>query len=134
MLLFLVTPCLVLVVQPCMEGIEIKKKLQSPLIFFVVFGFAFLFHLLFLLSLTPIMGIFYCLNYTLLLLHLITTQLVSHLSLSSTIFSISTLIISIFYCLNYILLLLHLIIRHLVIDFYNNYVIKICPRQLVWFK
>ena len=64
--------------------------------------------------------VFYCftvLIYTLLLLYLITTHLVSHLSLSSVVFIISTLIISIFYCLNYTLLLLHLFITHLVIDF-----------------
>ena len=64
------------------------------------FFFAFLFHLLFLLSLTLINGIFYCLHYTSLLLHLITTHLVSHLSLSSFISSISKLIIGIFYCLD----------------------------------
>ena len=85
----------------------------SPHGFFV----AFLFHLLFLLSLTLINGIFYCLHYTSLLLHLITTHLVSHLSLSSFISSISKLIIGIFYCLDWILLLLHLVITHLVIDF-----------------
>ena len=79
--------------------------------------FAFLFHLLFPLSLMLIIGIFYCLNYTLVLLHLITTHLVSHLSLSSIVFIISTLIIGIFYCLNYTSLLLHLFITHLVIDF-----------------
>ena len=42
-------------------------------------------------------SIFYCYNYTLLLLHLIITHLVSHLSLSSIVFIISTLIIGIFY-------------------------------------
>ena len=61
--------------------------------------FAFLFHLLFSLSLTLIIGIFYCLNYTWLLLHLITTHLVSHLSVSSLVFINSTLIIGIFYFL-----------------------------------
>ena len=71
----------------------------------------------FVLSLTLIIRIFYCLNYTSLLLHLITSHLVSHLSLSSLIFSISALIIDIFYCLDCISLLLHLIITHLVIDF-----------------
>ena len=70
-------------------------------VFFFFFFFAFLFHLLFLLSLTLIIGIFYCLNYTSLLLHLITTLLVSYLSLSSIIFSISALIIGIFFCLDY---------------------------------
>ena len=80
-----------------------------------VFVFEFLCHLLFSLSLTLIIGIFYCLNYTLLLLHLITTHLVSDLPLSSTDFIISTLIIGIFYCLDYTSLLLHLFITHLVI-------------------
>ena len=93
--------------------------------------FLFLFHLLFSLSLTLIIGIFYCLNYTSLLLHLIITHLVSHPTLSSIIFIISTLIIDIFYCPNYISLLLHLIITHLVNTFYNNYAIRICPRQLL---
>ena len=74
-------------------------------------------HFLQCLSLALIISIFYCLNYTLLLLHLITTHLVSHLSLSSIIFSISALIIGIFYSLDCISLLLNLIITHLVIDF-----------------
>ena len=95
-----------------------------------LFVFAFLFHQLFVLSLTLIIGIFYCLNYTLLLLHLITTHLVSHLSLSSIVFIISMLIISIFYCLNYTSLLLYLFITDLVIDFIIT-VINICPRQLL---
>ena len=42
------------------------------------------------------------------------------------------LIIGIFDCLNYTLRLLHLI-THLVNIFYNNYVINICPGQLLWF-
>ena len=87
---------------------------------FVCF-FVFLFHLLFSLSLALITGIFYCLNYTLPLLHLITTHLASHLSLSCIVFIISKLIIGIFYCHNYTSLLLHLILTHLVIDF-----IKLC--------
>ena len=95
--------------------------------------FAILFHLLFSLSLTLIIDFFYCLNYTSLLLHLITINFVSHFSLSSIIFTISILIIGIFYCLNYTLLLLHLTITHLVNIFYNNYVINRCPRQLLWF-
>ena len=82
-----------------------------------IFFFAYLFHVLFSLSLTPIISLFYCLNYTLLLLHLITTHLVSHLSLSSIVFIISKLIICIIYCLNYTSLLLHLFRTHLVIDF-----------------
>ena len=51
--------------------------------------FAFLFHLLFSLSLTLINSIFYYLNYTSLLLHLIATHLASNLSISSIIFIIS---------------------------------------------
>ena len=82
--------------------------------FFLDFLFAFLFHLLFSLSLTLIIDSSYCLNYTLLLLHLITSRRVSHLSLPSIIFNISTLIIGIHYCLNCISLLGHLIITHLV--------------------
>ena len=78
------------------------------------FCFPFLFHLLSSLSLTLTISVFYCLNYTSLLLYLMSTHLVSHLSLSSIIFSISTLTIGNFYCLNYISLLLHLIITHLV--------------------
>ena len=81
-----------------------------PVVLFLsFFFFEFLFYLLFSLPLTLIIGVFYCLNYTSPLLHLISTHLVSHLSLSSIIFSISTPIISIFYCLNYILLLLYLL-------------------------
>ena len=95
--------------------------LSFPLFFFLFlfffFVFAFLFHLLFLLSLTLIIGIFYRLNHTSLLLYLITAHIVSHLSLSSIIFSISVLIIDIFYCLDCISPLLHLIITHLVIYF-----------------
>ena len=58
--------------------------------------FAFLFNLLFPLSLTLIIGNFYWFNYTSLLLHLITTHLVSHLSLSSIIYIFSTIIITLF--------------------------------------
>ena len=60
---------------------------------------------------------FYVSHYTQLLVHLITVHLASHLSLSSIVFIISTLIISMFYCLNYTSLLLHLFITHLLIDF-----------------
>ena len=102
-------------------ALTLSLQLLSPLLFYVCFCcccwgfFAFLFHLLFPLSLMLIIGILYCLNYTLLLLHLITTHLVSHLSLLSIVFIISML--NIFYCLNYTSLLLHLFITHLVIDF-----------------
>ena len=53
-------------------------SLQSLFVcfFFSVCFFAFLFHLLFSLSLTLIIGIFYCLDYTSLLLHLFITHLV----------------------------------------------------------
>ena len=86
------------------------------LLFFGGF-FAFLLHLLFSLSLLLIIGIFYCINYNSLLLYLITTHFVSHLSLASIVLIISTLIIGIFCCLNYTSLLLHLFTTHLVIDF-----------------
>ena len=116
-------------------ALTLSLQLLSPLFWFFFFFLfsAFLLHLLFSLSLTLIIGIFYCLNCTSLILHLITTHLVSHVSLSSIIFIISKLIIGIFYCLNYTSLLLHLIITHLVNIFYNNYVINICPRQLLGF-
>ena len=51
----------------------------------------------------------------------------------SIIFIISTLIICIFYCLKYTSLLLRLIITHFINAFYDNYVINICSRQLLWF-
>ena len=89
------------------------------------FFFVFLFHVLFSLFVAVVIAIFYCFNYTSLLLHWITTLLISHLTLSSIISIISTLIIGIFYCLTYASLLLHLIITHLVNTFYNNQVINI---------
>ena len=102
-----------------------------PLVLFCLcFFLVFLSHLLFSLYLTLIIGIFYCLNYTSLLLRLITTHLVSNLSLS-VVFISSMLIIGIFYCLNDTSLLLHLIVTHLVNIFYNNYVINICPWLLL---
>ena len=55
---------------------------------FLPFFSAFPFHLLFSLSLTLIISIFYCLDCTSLLLHLITTHLVSH-SLFHLLFSLS---------------------------------------------
>ena len=71
-------------------------------------------------------------NINSLLPHLITTHLVSHLSLSSIFIIISTLIISIFYCLDYTSLLFHLFRTNLVEHTsYNNYIINICPRQLL---
>ena len=91
-------------------------RFNHSVTFFVVV-FAFLFHLSCLFSLTLIIDIFNCLSHTSLLLHVITTHLVSHLPLSSIIFSISALIIGIFYCIDRISLLLHLIITLLVIDF-----------------
>ena len=99
----------------------------SAFVFFCFCFFAFLFYVLFSLSLTPTIGFFYCLNYTSLLLRLITTHFIPHFSLSSITFIISALI-NIFYCLSYTSLLLHL-----VNTFYNNYVVNLCPRQLLWF-
>ena len=61
-------------------------------LFFLLLLFAFHFDLLFSLSLMLIIGISYCLNYTLLLLHLIITHLISHLSLSSIVFITSVII------------------------------------------
>ena len=76
-----------------------------------------MYHLLFSFSLKLIIDIFYCPNYTFLLIHLFITYPASHLSLSSIVFIISTLIIGIFYCLDYTSLLLNLFITYLVIDF-----------------
>ena len=96
---------------------------KSPPLFLSVFCccccccFSFLFYVLILLSLTLIVGIFYWFIYTLLLPHLITTQFVTHFSLSSIIFIVSTPNIGIFHCLNYTFVLLYLFITHLVIDF-----------------
>ena len=95
--------------------------------FFLCFFFIYYIHYL-----TLIINICHCLNYTLLLLHLITTHLVSHLSLSSIIFIVTMLIISIFYCLNYIKTITSSHFNTPCNRFYN-YVIKICPRQLLWF-
>ena len=103
--------------------------------FFCYFLFlAFLFHLLFSLFLALIIGIFYCLNWILLLLHLITTHLVSHLSHSSIVFITFALIISTHLLLSY----LHFAITSSLYNttcngFYNNYLINIWPRQLFWF-
>ena len=121
-----------------------KNPLKSPLHYslrqpFVLFCFCLIlrfsvicyFHYLWyqlLASFTVLMTLrYYFISY------FMTVHLVSHLSLSSIILIISTLIISIFDCLNYTSLLLHLIITHHVNKFYNNCVIKICLRQLLWF-
>ena len=71
----------------------LSLELASPLCSSLLFVFAFLFHPLFSLPLALIINIFYCLNNTLLLLHLIITYLVN--------------------------------------TFNNNYVINICPKQLL---
>ena len=58
-------------------ALNLSLYLLSPLSFIsVVSLLSFLFHQLFSLSLTLSIGIFYCLNYTLLLLHLFITNLV----------------------------------------------------------
>ena len=106
-----------------------ELKIDYIVIYFILFFllfFVFLFHVLFPLSLALIISIFYCLNYTLVLLHLITTHLVSYLSLSSIVFIISTLIISIF-------AITSPLYYAPCNRFYINYVISICPRQLLWF-
>ena len=58
--------------------LSIYNPRRHALICWVFFFFSFLFHLLFSLSLTLIIGIFYYLNYTSLSLHLITTHLYFH--------------------------------------------------------
>ena len=120
-------------------AITLSLQLLSPLVVFCLclfvcfcFFFSSLFHLLFSLSLTLIIGIFYYLNYASLLLYLIITHLVSHLSLSSIIFIISTLIIGIFYCL----ITFRYYLSHYNTPcnrFYNNNVTNIYPKQLLWF-
>ena len=118
---------------------KIKEALHinpsSFLSCFFFYLFTFFFHLLFSFPLTLI-SIVYCLNYTSLLLHLVTTHLLSHLFFSSVVFIISMVIVGIIYCLNNISLLLHLIITHLVIDFIITIITMIinrCPRQLLCF-
>ena len=77
-------------------GLTLSLQLLSPFALFCLclFNWFFLFlrfsFLLFSISLTLIIGIFYSLNYTSLLRHFITTLFVSHLSLSSIVFFIST--------------------------------------------
>ena len=93
-------------------------------LFFSVFV-CLLFVCLFCVSLSSFIFIISDTNYQHLLLsrlHFTITSshykhLVSHFSLSSIVFIISTLIIGMFYCLNCISLLLHLIATHLVTDF-----------------
>ena len=60
-------------------ALTLSLQLLSPLVLFCLcffFFFTFLFHLSFAVSLKLITGIFYCLNYTSLLIHLIITHLV----------------------------------------------------------
>ena len=52
--------------------------------------------------------------------------------LSSIVFIISTLVIGTFYCLNYTLLLLPSLYNSSCNRFYNNHVINICLRHLLW--
>ena len=66
----------------------LSSKLASPVCLLLFWFFTYLFHLLFSLSVTLTIGIFYCLNQTLLLVHLIITHLVLHRTLSSIIFII----------------------------------------------
>ena len=105
-------------------ALTLSLQLLSPLVLFCLSLFLLLWSffsvsilsIIFIIS-DIIISIFYCLYYTSLLPHLITTHFVSHLSVSSIIFIISMLIISFFYCFSYTSLLPHLSITHLVIDF-----------------
>ena len=105
----------------------------TPLFLFVFVFSLSLLHLLSLLSLTLIIGIFYCFNYIccyfVSLEHTLYHTFPFHLLFSLY----PTLIIDIFYCLNYTSVLLDLIITHLVNTFYDNYVIVLCPRQFLRF-
>ena len=78
-------------------NLKLELKIKETLDIFV---FDFLSSITLVISLALIIDVLSCLNYTSLLLHLITTHQVSHLSLLSIVFNISTLIINIFYCLN----------------------------------
>ena len=82
-------------------------------------------------SLTLIIGICYCFNcihyYFISLQYTLCHTFPFHILFSLY----PTLFIGTFYCLNYASLLLDIIITHLVNTFYNNYVINICPRQLL---
>ena len=103
----------------------------SDTLFLFGFVFPYLFHVFFSLSLTLIISIFCCLNYNSLSFHLITINLVSHLSISSIIFITSLPVICIFYCLDYTLLLLHPIITQFVNIFYDNCIINICHKAII---
>ena len=113
---------------------KIIDKANSNCFCLFVCLFLFLFHLLFLLSLMLIIGIFYCLNFTLLLLHFITRHLVLHLSFFICYFQNP--------CTNHrhiLLSWLHFVITSSLYNtscnrFYNNYVVNIYPRQLLWFN
>ena len=69
-------------------ALTLLLQLPSSLFFSVLVFFPFLFHQLFSLSLTLIIGIFYCFNYTSLLLHLITNTL-HHIFVFHLLFSLS---------------------------------------------
>ena len=112
-----------------------ELKIDYIVIYFILFFllfFVFLFHVLFPLSLALIISIFYCLNYTLVLLHLITTHLVSYLSLSSIVFIISMLFVGIFYCHNDTSLLLYLFITHFVIGAFECMFLSCHVRVSEW--
>ena len=102
----------------------------TPLFLFVFVFSLSLLHLLSLLSLTLIIGIFYCFNYIccyfVSLEHTLYHTFPFHLLFSLY----PTLIIGIFYCLNYTSVLLDLTITQIVNIFNNSYVNNICLRQL----
>ena len=92
-------------------------KLPSSLCCFLYLSFAFIFYVSFSLSLTLIIGIFYCLNYPLLLLHFITRnqRTLYQTFFCHPLFSLNlTLITDIFYFLSDFLLSLHFVIVQLV--------------------
>ena len=102
----------------------------TPLFLFVFVFSLSLLHLLSLLSLTLIIGIFYRFNYIccyfVSLEHTLYHTFPFHLLFSLY----PTLIIGIFYCLNYTSVLLDLTITQIVNIFNNSYVNNICLRQL----
>ena len=98
-------------------------KLPSSLCCFLYLSFAFIFYVSFSLSLTLIIGIFYCLNYPLLLLHFITPNqrtLYQNLFFHSFFLLHLALITGVFYCLSNTLLSLHFVIIQLVNTFYTS--------------
>ena len=98
-------------------------KLPSSLCCFLYLSFAFIFYVSFSLSLTLIIGIFYCLNYPLLLLHFIIPNQrawYQNFFFHSFFFLHLALITDVLYCLSNTLLSLHFVIIQLVNTFYTS--------------